>query len=121
MLLDKMSDPMKTIQISSTFTRYPGGRYRKHGNGSGQEFREDYLVPAIKAEDKVVIEMDDTAGYPASFLEEAFGGLVRAGFGMELLREKLELNALKEEFKIYPEIAWSYIEDAANSKKPTEN
>jgi hypothetical protein len=110
-----MSDPMKIIDISSDFTRYPGGRYRKHGDGSGEEFRDDFLVPAISAEDHVVIEMDDTAGYPASFLEEAFGGLIRAGFKIDLLRAKLKLNAVKEEFRIYPEIAWSYIEDAAGN------
>ena len=121
MLLDKIKNQMKTIDISSDFTRYPGGRYRKHGDGSGEEFRDDFLVPAIKAEDKVVIEMDDTAGYPASFLEEAFGGLVRVGFEIDLLRAKLKLNAVKEEFKVYPEIAWSYIEDAANSKKTAAN
>jgi hypothetical protein len=119
--LDKMSNAMKTIDISLDFTRYPGGRYRKHGDGSGEEFRDDFLVPAIQTEDEVVIEMDDTAGYPASFLEEAFGGLVRVGIGMDVLRAKLKLNAFKEEFKIYPEIAWSYIEDAANSKKPVAN
>lgn len=120
MLLDRMSDPMKTINISSDFTRYPGGRYRKHGDGSGEEFRDDFLVPAINNEDHVIIEMDDTAGYPASFLEEAFGGLIRAGFAKDLLRAKLKLMAVKEEFTIYPEIAWSYIEDAANSKQTAE-
>ena len=113
MPLYNRSDLMTQIQLAKQFTRYPGGRYRKHGDGSGQEFREDYLLPAFKSDEAVIVSMDDTAGYPASFLEEAFGGLIRAGITFDEIKRKLTLLAEKDEFKAYPEIAWRYIEDAA--------
>lgn len=64
------------------FTTTPGARYRTDGPFSGQEFREDYLVPALKdALDKgamLEVNLDHAVGFGTSFLEEAFGGLQRA-------------------------------------------
>lgn len=68
----------KTISIAKDFSRYPGGRFIKQGPWSGELFREQVLMPAINSGNKpVVIELDGTLGYGSSFLEEAFGGLVR--------------------------------------------
>ena len=60
----------------------PGPRYRRQGAGSGEGLREDHLIPALdraRAQGgRVEVDADGTPyGYPASFLEEAFGGLVR--------------------------------------------
>lgn len=64
------------------FTITPGGRYKKHGKYSGEEYRESILIPAYnKAKDNnegLCVDLDGTYGYPSSFLEEAFGGLARA-------------------------------------------
>lgn len=68
----------RVISIANDFTRYPGGRYRTDGKFSGERFREDLLIPAV-SQGEVVIQLDGTAGYGSSFLEEAFGGLARAG------------------------------------------
>jgi hypothetical protein len=54
-----------------------GGRYRKDGPHSGEQFREDVLIPALKRADRVNILLDSIAGYSPSFFEEAFGGVVR--------------------------------------------
>ena len=63
------------------FTTAPGGRYRKDGEKSGEEFRDELLLPAVLAaleEGKTVtIDLDGVIGYGSSFLEEAFGGLER--------------------------------------------
>ena len=67
---------MNKINIANDYSRYPSGRFKKNGNSSGQGFREALLIPAIK-EGEVEIELDGTIGYGSSFLEEAFGGLVR--------------------------------------------
>jgi len=49
---------------------------------SGEHFRETVLIPlylqAKQENTKLFIDLDDTYGYPPSFLEEAFGGLARA-------------------------------------------
>lgn len=62
------------------FSEYPGPRYKSQGNSSGEEFYIKVLNPAF-AEcyiNKEILEvyLDGTAGYPSSFLDEAFGELV---------------------------------------------
>ncbi|MFH2077416.1 MAG: STAS-like domain-containing protein [Pseudomonadota bacterium] len=75
------------INIGRAYTRFPLGRKKQHGKGSGEEFRELFLLPALQGESPtVVIELDDTLGYGSSFLEEAFGGLVRAGYKPDFLK-----------------------------------
>jgi hypothetical protein len=68
---------MKSINIAKDYTRYPAGRFRTDGPFSGEQFREQILEPALRIADVVEIELDGVAGYGSSFLEEAFGGLVR--------------------------------------------
>jgi hypothetical protein len=70
----------KTIFVARDFSETPGGRLRKGGPHSGEEFREKILEPAFLAlseGDKLLIDFDGGFGYPISFLEEAFGGLAR--------------------------------------------
>jgi hypothetical protein len=65
-----------------------GGRHISDGPFSGEQFRDRFLVPALtraaKTSDKVVVILDGTR-YLSSFLDEAFGGLVRVcGFTISL-------------------------------------
>lgn len=69
---------MKTINVAKDFTRFPSGRFKKNGSTSGEGFREDFLLPPLRAGEQITVELDGTIGYGSSFLEEAFGGLVRA-------------------------------------------
>jgi len=73
---------MKIINIKENFSRYPAGRYRADGPYNGEKFREELLMPAlseaINKGEKVKVELDGVRGYNSSFLEEAFGGLVRS-------------------------------------------
>ena len=48
-----------------------------------QLFREKFLRPAFQLEGPIKIILDGARGYGSSFLEEAFGGLVREGFSSE--------------------------------------
>jgi hypothetical protein len=70
---------MITINIANDFTETPGTRFAKDGPNSGEEFREKILVPVYEraAGAQIRIELDGAEGYPASFLEEAFGGFAR--------------------------------------------
>lgn len=69
------------IKISKVFSDTPGGRYIVEGPNSGEEFRKKFLLNAyklgIEKNEKILIDLDDLYGSPTSFLEEAFGGLVR--------------------------------------------
>lgn len=69
---------MTRISVARDFTRFPAGRYRSHGTTSGQAFREDKLLGPLQRGEHVEVDLDGTLGYGSSFLEEAFGGLVRA-------------------------------------------
>lgn len=69
------------LNIAKDFSRCPGARYKTEGDFSGEEFRENLLLPklntAIAAHSKLIVDLDGSAGYSTSFLEEAFGGLIR--------------------------------------------
>ncbi|SBS65544.1 STAS-like domain-containing protein [Vibrio atlanticus] len=60
------------------FTKYPGPRYIKLGANSGEEFREEHLIKKLKQDPEVIVNLDGVLGYGSSFLEEIFGGVVRA-------------------------------------------
>jgi hypothetical protein len=92
---------MTTINIARQFSRYPAGRYAKDGPFTGEIFRNKYLIPALNAkEEHVIVEFDGTRGLASSFLEEAFGGLVREGFDKETLLSRLELRSTDESIPI---------------------
>jgi hypothetical protein len=69
------------IRIATDFSRIPGARFQEEGDFSGQQFRQEILLPklkkAIKNKEKLEINLDGTAGLGTSFLEESFGGLIR--------------------------------------------
>jgi len=68
-----------TIHVAQDYSATPLGRYRKHGEFSGERFRDEYLIPALERHKKIAINFDGVAGLPSSFLEEAFGGIIRSG------------------------------------------
>ncbi len=72
---------MRKVDVSREFSRYLGGRYQSDGSFSGEDFRKSILIPMVEKslEDQEVINInfDGVAGIPTSFLEEAFGGLIR--------------------------------------------
>jgi hypothetical protein len=102
-----------TVRVSD-FSKCPAGRYRTDGAFSGQAFREDVLGPTLsKSSGRVVVHMDGTLGYGSTFLEEAFGGLVRDGFSTAELYRRLHVES--SDSSLHTEI-WGYIEAAAVSK-----
>lgn len=96
---------MTKISIANDFSRFPAGRYKTDGPYSGEEFREKHLRPAFSREGKVTVDLDGARGYGSSFLEEAFGGLVRSGISVSDVSKKLDLvskdSTLVEEIKDY--------------------
>jgi hypothetical protein len=106
---------MRVVRIAEDFSRTPGGRYRSDGPYSGEEFRERFLLPAINTEGVEVI-LDGAAGYPSSFLEEAFGGLRRQGVPYEAILEKLHVSARSSEYDRYVSRIWKYIKEAKSGR-----
>ena len=98
------------ISVAQQFSPYPAGRYYDDGPNSGQRFREEHLLPALKSGEEVVVDLDGTLGYGSSFLEEAFGGLVREhGFRLSQLKQLLRLECSVE---AYVNRVWQYIVEA---------
>lgn len=96
---------MKKINVAKDYSVFPGGRFPADGPFSAQEFRDNFLLPPLIADQTLEIELDGTRGYGSSFLEEAFGGLARLGIPCQKLLSNIELiskNAsLKEEITTY--------------------
>lgn len=66
-----------TLFVATEFSTTPGPRYQSQGPHSGEQFREKVLVPALRQHKIIKIVLDGTEGYGSSFIDEAFGGLVR--------------------------------------------
>lgn len=104
----------KNISIANDFSKFPSGRYYGDGPFSGEKFREEYIVPALKKYDKVIINIDGVRGFSSSFLEEAFGGIIRNKyFTKEKLKEKLQIKSESKFMINYIEEIWSYINEAS--------
>lgn len=97
------------ISIAQKFTRTPGPRYIKEGKFSGELFRKtilkDIVSEAITKNEELTIVLDGAAGYGTSFLEEAFGGLIR--------EDKIPYNDLKRVL-VFVTKEEPYLEDDIN-------
>lgn len=71
---------MSLLRVSD-YVKAPGFRLKSDGPNSGEWFRDAVLLPALKKaiadHEKLTVQLDGVAGYGSSFLEEAFGGLIR--------------------------------------------
>ncbi|WP_414859222.1 STAS-like domain-containing protein [Pandoraea apista] len=99
----------QVISIATQFTRYPAGRYSDDGPYSGTAFRENWLVPAMNSGVPFTVDLDGVRGYGSSFLEEAFGGLVRGGIPAESVHKLLRLKSVDQ--TLIEEI-WEYVDHA---------
>jgi hypothetical protein len=97
-----------SIKISK-HGRYFGGRYKSDGPYSGEAVRDEVFAPALENETAVSIDLSGTY-IAASWLEEAFGGLVRyRGYTVRELRARLDILA---DQPVTVQQIWNYIESA---------
>lgn len=97
--------------------RSPGGRYIKDGPFSGEWFRNQVLakalLEAIKQGEVLEVELDNTSGYGSSFLEEAFGGLIRERIvSPEQAQRYLRVVARSSLYRPYKALADRYLRNA---------
>ncbi|HHA1257634.1 TPA: STAS-like domain-containing protein [Enterobacter asburiae] len=108
---------MVNIVIARDFSKMPFGRYLSDSPNSAERFRRDYLVPAMKSGDREVV-VDFTGinhGVGSSFLEEAFGGLVRKeGVPKADIKAKL---IIKSDLPFYKEQIIKFIDMASPEKQ----
>lgn len=98
------------IHVARSFSKFPAGRFRSDGPYSGERFRDDFLVPALRSNPKVTVLLDGAMGYGSSFLEEAFGELVRkSGFSVKELHNRLTVFSVQDPSLIKE--VWSYVDE----------
>lgn len=95
------------------FSENPSGRYVTDGPNSGQRFRDEILVPALDSGSGVTVSLDGALGFGSSFLEEAFGGLVRLGYKATELRNRMKIVT---KIGIYEKRIWRYIDEEAGRR-----
>ena len=111
----KANGATKTIVIARDFSKFPAGRFVTDGEASGAAFRE-LLVDALNTNEDVVVVFDGVAGFGSSFLEEAFGGLVReCHMAKAFLDEHLRLRTEESDLADFVKLAERYIEEAAGA------
>ena len=106
---------MRTISVEKDFSSTPGGRLRVMGPDSGEEFRER-LIKELKRRPQEVVEvvLDGAMGYGSSFLEEAFGGLIRNRLlTPEEAKIRLRIVARSVVNQTYATEALQYMDEAA--------
>ncbi|MGM9508576.1 STAS-like domain-containing protein [Larkinella sp. GY13] len=89
------------VNIAKEFTKTPGPRYIWEGEFSGELFRQKILTDkfhqAVDQNSTLVVQLDGTAGYGTSFLEEVFGGLAREE-GIKKVQKYLEVISNDEPY-----------------------
>ena len=105
------------LSVLEEFSATPGPRFENEGPFSGELFRRTILAPkfkiALEKDACLFIDLDGTAGYATSFLEESFGGLAR-DYDSETVLNHIDFKTedepyLKEDIK-------KYIREANNKK-----
>lgn len=101
---------MICVNIAEDYSKVPGGRYIEDGPFSGQDFRENILLPKFQEAKRqnviLQVNLDGGYGYGSSFLDEAFGGLARELHDPEIRRIQI---ISEEEPDLIPQIR-KYIE-----------
>lgn len=118
-----MNNSVKQIHVISDFHPTPKGRYATDAPGcektSGEVFRRNILVPALRDYEHVVVDLSGYNRYGRSFLDEAFGGLIsREKLTKAFLDKKLTI--LHEHVPKFVEIANERILAAENSRLKNE-
>jgi len=108
------------IKISREFSPTPGPRYIHEGKFSGELFRQQVLFPkvsnALETETPFEVDLDGTAGYGTSFLEESFGGLIRIHkLSYDRIIELMTLKSDEEDYLI--DDVNEYLKDAYEESK----
>ena len=114
---------MHSINIGKDFSMDPSGRFYSDNSGaSGEQFREEILMPLLRKlgkREKVLIILDDgPESYGSSFLTEAFAGVVKYGY-MEAqpLLDALEFLYTDSDYEFFVKKIADYIREAKFASK----
>lgn len=105
--------PKVVISVARDFSPHPGPRYTRQGPFSGEKFRQSILAKRLReTEDEILVDLDGTSGFGSSFIDEAFGGLIR--------KEGFRLSQLNKRLSFKSDVDSSYKLEAEQSLKEAE-
>lgn len=85
------------ISLARDFSRHPGPRFIEQGPHSGEAFRK-LLLKKLAGSDTALVDLDGTSGIGSSFIDEAFGGLVkREGWSVADVRRRIRVKSELDE------------------------
>lgn len=104
------------INVATEFHPRPFGRTADHDpHANGAKFRDEHLVPALREAvregGQLVVDFAGTGAVAPSFLEEAFGGLIEAGFDYDTIVRHLDIRFPNNPGRT--EVAWDKVRIAA--------
>ena len=108
------------IDVARDFYAFPMGRYSpQDGEYTGQKFRETLLAPKLRLAmkssppEKLIVNIDGLKVFGSSFLEEAFGGLIREEkFLKSDVKRYLIIESNKKSKKFYADAIQKYVDEA---------
>lgn len=90
---------MINISVFENFSEFPALRHCNISDNSGEEFYHSVLnfsfKEALEKGEKLTVNLDNTAGYASSFLDEAFGNLV-FDYSLEIVRKTVVVISNQE-------------------------
>lgn len=82
------------FSIAKDFSPFAGPRYIRQGSHSGEALRQKLLRFLKSHPGTVTIVLDGTKGMGSSFLDEAFGGLIRnEGWAKQEIEQRLKFQS----------------------------
>jgi STAS-like domain of unknown function (DUF4325) len=96
-----------TFSIAKSFSLSPGPRYSRQGPDSGEALRRLLARKLNSIQGSIRIILDGTRGYGSSFLDEAFGGLIRS--------EQISREEVLSRLEFVSEMDPSYIDEIMES------
>ena len=101
------------LWIGRDFSRLAYTRYRKNGAESGEEFREERLVPALTRAigERTTLTVVIDVSCSGAFLHEAFSKLLAHGFSRRQVQEHLATIAEQAHLECYSILAMRYLQE----------
>jgi len=79
--------------FAKEYSPYPGGRFIRLGEFSGEDFREKILRTVFKNNQKIIIDASGVkTSFTPSFLDEAFGQMAKE-YGIEKFNKTIVLKS----------------------------
>lgn len=105
------------VNIPQDFSKYPMGRTDEDGPDNGQRFFREFLLPNIRAGKHVVVSFDGARAIGSSFLDEAFGSLIRElNMSTKEALSSVTIVANEPAYALYKKMAEQFIREAKPMK-----